>query len=366
MLFIMLKVTSYGDVFMAFIILFALSLIFGLLLSGLHLLLPWLFGPMIAAVVLKKYTSLNYKWPKWLSDIGLFILGAQIGVSFTKTILSDIKNDWLNIIILSLMVIGCAVGIAFIFKRIVKCSTETALLASIPGALNQMIVMAEENKSANVLVVTLAQTSRLVFVILFVPLISSFVHQTSYNSKKYINHVQDVFHVLNVWQMFFIVICMMIAIFIFKKLHFPVPDMLGPIFVMLIWNLMTGLNFSVPMPLINIAQLLFGVRIGLEMYDLSNQINKQLFIGIFIQNVLLIALTFVICMFMNMWTHHAFNDLFLSAAPGGMAQIIIVGLETHANVAMISSYHIFRIFFILLVISPLMSWYLVYRAKGTH
>ena len=34
------------------------------------------------------------------------------------------------------------------------------------------------------------------------------------------------------------------------------------------------------------------------------------------------------------------NDLFLSAAPGGMAQIIVVALETGGDVAMISSYHI--------------------------
>jgi uncharacterized membrane protein AbrB (regulator of aidB expression) len=45
--------------------------------------------------------------------------------------------------------------------------------------------------------------------------------------------------------------------------------------------------------------------------------------------------------------------LFLGAAPGGMSQIVLVAIETGADVAMISSYHIFRIFFILFLIAPL-------------
>ena len=32
------------------------------------------------------------------------------------------------------------------------------------------------------------------------------------------------------------------------------------------------------------------------------------------------------------------------AAPGGMSQIVLVAMATGADVAMISSYHIFRIF----------------------
>ncbi|PWZ88033.1 aminopeptidase, partial [Staphylococcus pseudintermedius] len=39
-------------------------------------------------------------------------------------------------------------------------------------------------------------------------------------------------------------------------------------------------------------------------------------------------------------------------------QIVLVALDIGADVAMISSYHIFRIFFILFLIAPLVSVYL--------
>ena len=59
-----------------------------------------------------------------------------------------------------------------------------------------------------------------------------------------------------------------------------------------------------------------------------------------------------------MITNESINELFLGAAPGGMSQIVLVAMATGADVAMISSYHIFRIFFILFVIAPLIGYFI--------
>ena len=67
-----------------------------------------------------------------------------------------------------------ALLIALLFKKIADVNTETAILSVIPGALSQMLVMAEEDKNANILVVSLTQTSRIIFVVILVPLISYF------------------------------------------------------------------------------------------------------------------------------------------------------------------------------------------------
>ena len=44
-----------------------------------------------------------------------------------------------------------------------------------------------------------------------------------------------------------------------------------------------------------------------------------------------------------------------------MSQIVLVAIETGADVAMISSYHIFRIFFILFLIAPMLNYFLKFR-----
>ena len=62
------------------------------------------------------------------------------------------------------------------FQKIARINTETAILSVIPGALTQMLVMAEQDKRANLLVVSLTQTSRIIFVVVLVPFISYFFH----------------------------------------------------------------------------------------------------------------------------------------------------------------------------------------------
>ena len=86
--------------------------------------------------------------------------------------------------------------------------------------------------------------------------------------------------------------------------------------------------------------------------------NSRLIAAMIIQNILVIAGTMGLVMLFLLVTDHNFTDLFLSAAPGGIGQIIIVAVDMGANTAMISSYHIFRIFFILLIVAPAINYFL--------
>ena len=62
-----------------------------------------------------------------------------------------------------------------------------------------MLVMAEENKKANILVVSLTQTSRVIFVVILVPLISYFLdnhHEMNHTTME----VPTLSQTLNIWQ----------------------------------------------------------------------------------------------------------------------------------------------------------------------
>src|SRR5699024_1925446 len=141
-------------------------------------------------------------------------------------------------------------------------------------------------------------------------------------------------------------IAAVVLIYLLNKINFPASLMLGPIIVLIVWNLTTGVEFSLDLQFINAAQILFGIRIGLQIASLMTQLNKRLIFSIMLQNLILIFGTMFIVYMFQLFTSHQFNDLFLSAAPGGLGQIIVIAIETGGNIAMISSYHIFRIFFI--------------------
>ena len=47
---------------------------------------------------------------------------------------------------------------------------------------------------------------------------------------------------------------------------------------------------------------------------------------------------------------------FLSTAPGGFSEVGVVALALNADVAFIMAYQMFRLFFILLLVPPLLRW----------
>ena len=81
----------------------------------------------------------------WISQIGLILLGVQIGSTFTSQVINDIKNEWLTIVTVTVLLITLSLLIAY-FSKIARVNTETAILSVIPGALSQMLIMAEEDK----------------------------------------------------------------------------------------------------------------------------------------------------------------------------------------------------------------------------
>lgn len=344
------------------IIVSLLAIILGFVLQSIHMILPWLFGPIFASIIVIKIMKRSVKWPNWLGNTGLLILGVQMGSTFTLDVLHDIKDEWLQIILMSVFIILLALIISIVFKKIANVSFETALLSAIPGALSQMVVMAEENKKADLLIVTLTQTSRIMFVVILVPIISS-IYGSNGSSSRQIDTAPSMFSVLDITGYITLIVGIAVLFIIFYKIKFPVPHLLAPIFVLLTWNLYTEQVFSLDYQLIIIAQVLFGIRIGVQISALINNLTKKTVFAIGFQNVSLILGAFILVFIFDLFIDDNINDLFLSAAPGGMAQIIVVALETGGDVAMISSYHIFRIFFILLIISPLIKLFLGIKSK---
>lgn len=332
--------------------LFIAAFIMSWLLQTIGMILPWLFGSMIATVIFYRIYGPVTGFKKWMGDLGIFIIGIEIGTTFTKETILDMQDDVFNIVLLSLMVIALSLILAKFFMKLTGCTYESAVLATIPGALSQMIIMAEEEKRADLLLVTLTQMSRIVLVVIFVPFIASMFSGSGPGIPQ--DAVPDITSVM-IPEMLYLVTGAVLLIFIMKFLKFPVPVMIAPMLSILVWNLITDYTFSLNVEFMYLAQVLFGVRIGLQISSLINRLNGRMVISMLIQNVLLILGTMVIVIIFIMFTEHNFNDLFLSAAPGGIGQIIIVAVETGANIAMISSYHIFRIFFILLIVAPLIN-----------
>ncbi len=344
------------------IIVFILALVISLILNAVHMLLPFMFGPIIASIICVKVFKMKVEWPQSLGLLGMILLGVQIGSTFTKKVILEIKDDWLSIVFITLMLLTLSMIIAYFFKKIAKVNYETAVLSVVPGALSQMLIMAEENKKANIMVVSLTQTSRIIFVVILVPLISFFFKDSGSGSAG-ASSVKPLTQMLSLPNVIILIVAIALVYYIMDKIKFPTKQLLAPIIVLIAWNLITGINFKLDNFLIAGAQIIYMIRIGIQISKLLDQMKGRVAVAIAFQNISLILLSFIMVLIISTFTKHPINELFLGAAPGGMSQIVLVAIETGADVARISSYHIFRIFFILFVIAPLISYLLKYLAK---
>ena len=251
-----------------------------LLLKMLHVILPFMFGPILAALLCVKVLKLKIRWPFWLSQIGLILLGVQIGSTFTQQVIKDISKNCSTIVFVTILLILLALIIAFFFKKIAQVNLETAILSVIPGALSQMLVMAEENKKANILVVSLTQTSRVIFVVILVPLISYFFQDNHHEMNHLTMEVPALSQTLNIWQIIILFSMVGIIYIGMSKINFPTKQLLAPIIVLIIWNMTTHLTFSLDHWLLATAQLIYMIRIGLQIANLMSDLKGRIAIAI--------------------------------------------------------------------------------------
>lgn len=344
--------------FVRLLLLLAAAALISFGLSALGMILPWLFGSMIATILYIRIVKRELFFPRWLGDLGVIIMAIEIGSTLTLDALLDMRADIFNIFLMTILVLLLSLVLSRLFIYLTGSTSETAILASVPGALSQMLIMAEEEKRADILLVTLTQMSRIILIVMIVPFVSGFFRPVSDANALPIE--VDYISTIFTPQMLLIPLAAFVLIYLLNKIKFPASLMLGPIIVLIIWNLTTGIEFSLDHVFISLAQILFGIRIGLQIASLMTQLNKRLVFSILLQNLMLIFGTMFIVFVFQLFTTHQFNDLFLSAAPGGLGQIIVIAIETGGNIAMISSYHIFRIFFIIIVVVPIVGYYLKY------
>ncbi|MFX3674571.1 MAG: AbrB family transcriptional regulator [Paenisporosarcina sp.] len=331
---------------------FLLASLGGFLFHKLGIFLPWLLGPMIVMMIVRQTDKLESRWPTSLRNIGLIVLGVQIGSSFTKKSIEMMWFDFPLMIFMTCSIVCVSILLSLLFHKISGETFATSILGSLPGGLSQMVLLSEEVKTANATVVTLMQTFRIFVVITIVPFFTTWIPKGSHLNEKMIE--------LSSFSMIHFIVFVFIGTLFFigmKKVHFPLPELMAPIISMAIVQFITNHPVvEVPSLILILSQIFVGAHLGLQLENVKEKISFKLFTTILLTNFLLIAFcAFISLLLSNIHPSNTFLDFFISAAPGGIAEMSITALETGADLSTVTSFHLFRIFFILLVAAPVVT-----------
>ncbi|PKM86539.1 MAG: AbrB family transcriptional regulator [Firmicutes bacterium HGW-Firmicutes-12] len=335
-----------------------LAVLGGCLFFILRLPVPWMLGPLTAILVFK-FSFKHYKqavyWPPLLHQVPLVILGYVMGSSFSIDTRREIIRLFPGMFVSTAIIIGISLLTGLIIYRYIGVSYSTGILGSIPGGLTQTVMLCEEIEGADISVVTFMQTIRLLTVVFVVPFLvvhsSLAMHPASINSQSVSSALllTDQYPLL----IFYTSIAFLGGA-IAKKIGLPTPFLMGPMLCIAIPSLL-GLSIPhLPSLLVKAAQIAFGAYLGNSIDFKSFDNFKRLLFFALLSALTIIGVSLLVGYGL---THFYSMDLltaFLATSPGGMSEMAVTALSVNANLSIVTSYQLFRVLLINLMILPIL------------
>jgi membrane AbrB-like protein len=143
-----------------------------------------LLGPMILLSALHAAGWLQIDLPRWLLAAAYACLGWYIGLGFTRDALIHARRAMPVVIVAALILMGFCAALAQCLVKFTGTDALTAYLATSPGGLDSIAIIASSTPQVDLPFVLALQSVRLLFVIGLAPLITRFVVKHSPHLRK--------------------------------------------------------------------------------------------------------------------------------------------------------------------------------------
>jgi membrane AbrB-like protein len=337
-----------------------IALIGGSLFYYLHTPLPWMLGALAAVLLWSWLGKRKVRWPVHFANIGQVIIGYTIGRTFTQETCQQILNQLPTMLLVTVVTVLFSLMMGYITHKKTGITIETGLIGSIPGGLTQVAVLCREVPGTDITVVTLMQTARLLSVVFVVPFLA--VHGLGYGGDAVPliqpSTAQAVNSYLPTTQILLVAGLVIVSAMLAWKLRLPTPFLLGSVIGTAVISLYSLPVPNVPQIYLDGAQLCIGAytgaRIHLENLENWRKVLPYTMLGVLGLIICSLGIGFVL---MHV-THISLVTAFLSTAPGGMAEMGLTAMLLHADLSAIIAFQLFRLLFILMVLPPILKWWL--------
>jgi len=315
--------------------------------------LPWMLGPLAFILLWQQWSGERTFMPGELRNGALIVLGLVMGKSFSREAAVRIVQQLPSIVLATLLTILFSLAVGYLVYRCSGIKLPSAILGSIPGGLSQMVVLSEEVEEAEAAVVTLMQTIRLLLVVFLVP----FVVQKGLAAHSVINGGSQAANNFLGFDWGHLLLFLLIAAIggvLAARLQMPTPYLLGPVLVAALLVLAGFPPPQLPPWLIIIAQVIMGISMAANFKLEKNTNLRRLLLLTVAGNVGVVLFTFVLGYLLSCLHPQSLVTSFLSMAPGGMSEMGVTAVVVGADLAVVTSYQLFRMLFILLVVPPIL------------
>lgn len=338
------------------------SMVGGFLFQLIHSPLPWMLGPLFFVLVWTQLLKRKIWWHVNMRNAALVILGYTIGNSFSTGTGVQILRQLPAMIICTVATVFASVLIGFITSRKTGVSLSTSIIGSIPGGLTQMATLTEEIEGADLSSVIFMQTMRLISVVFFVPflVIHGVAKSVAPGKAAGVTGLEWSLNAVDPVSLIPYILLVLAAVYLAVRLKIPTPFLTGPILGVALLNMLgSGIGPEVPRLLLIGAQLSMGVYMGqnMQLSSLSNW--KQMLPYTLAGSLSLVLFSLGLGELLSRFHSIKLVTAFLGTAPGGIAEMGVTAIQVHADLSLVSAYQMFRIFFILFIVPPVLKRFLL-------
>lgn len=302
--------------------------------------LAWMIGAMLFTAM-TAVAGVRLQGPGKGRAAMIAILGVMLGSAFTPDILEQASSWIISIVILLIFVVVVTVFLAWGFQRFGGLPRREAILSATPGGFGEMILIAE-SYGADVRSISLIHATRVMFTVMLIPFYFRIFEGYVPPEASPMGAMND----LPIKDGLILLVCGVIGYMGARKLKVPAAALLGPMFVSAVVHFMGFTQAKPPGELVNLAQIVIGTNVGCRFVGVKrNQLINPVGIGVIGAGITL-GLAMGAAAMLNALTSLDKYALWIAFAPGGLAEMTLISLAMHIDVAFVSTHHIIRILFI--------------------
>lgn len=316
--------------------------------------LPWMLGAMVATTI-AALSGKSLERPIRMRLVMLAVLGVTLGSSFTPDVLAR-SAGWISSIatMTGFIVIAAAISFTMIRNK-TGLDKPTAYFSSVPAGVNDMVVVGA-SMGGDERTIALIHGVRILLTVLIIPLFFRFTMGATPVSVE----VENLIGNISMLDAGLLLLSGAAGYLLARTLHFPAPAVIGPMIVSAIFHLSDVTTAEPPLLLVNCAQVVVGSAIGCRFVGVSvRKVSNTLALAS-ANTIFLIAASALVAWAFATAFEAPFAALWLALAPGGLAEMLLVGTALGIDPAFVAAHHLFRVATVIMG-APLIYKFLIAR-----
>ena len=321
---------------------------------ALHTPLPWMLGPLVATSVLSMAGAPTESWGP-LRNGGQWAIGAALGLYFTPEVSALVGSLWWAIIlgIGWALLLGWGFG-AWLYRlhaprmHGVPASMlrSTSYFAGAIGAASEMTLLSERENARTDLVAA-SHSLRLLIVTVTIPF------ALQWSGLHGLDILPPTLRVVNWPWLALMVVLTGAGALLMDRLGRANPWFMG---AMLVSMALTVAGFSlsaVPQPLVNAAQLVIGVSLGVRFRADFLRTAPRWLASVAVGTLGLMAICAAFAGALAWATGLPWVTLLLGTSPGGITEMAITAKVLQLGVPVVTAFQVCRLIAVLMLVDPL-------------